>query len=216
MKNLLNKEFRLALHPTNIIFISFAPMLLIPNFPYLVAFFYTGLGLFFTCITGRENNDTEYSVSLPVGRKDVVKGRIAFAVILELATLVVSVPFAIIRDFIIKGIPSNQAGSMPGLAFFALAFLLSGVFNAVFFTCYYKNPLKVGKSFVLASLAIFIVVIVDIVLSHVPVCSEVFCDTGNSRIAAKLSVFFAGIAVYIVLTAIAVVRSAKNFSKLDL
>ena len=39
MKNLLNKEFRLALHPTNIIFISFALMLLIPNFPYLVAFF---------------------------------------------------------------------------------------------------------------------------------------------------------------------------------
>lgn len=39
MKNLVYKEFRLAAHPTNYIFLSFAFMLLIPNYPYLVSFF---------------------------------------------------------------------------------------------------------------------------------------------------------------------------------
>ena len=57
MKNLVYKEFCLAAHPTNYIFLSFAFMLLIPNYPYLVSFFYTTLGIFFMCLSSRENHD---------------------------------------------------------------------------------------------------------------------------------------------------------------
>ena len=57
MKNLLRKELVLALHPTAPLFLALSAMLLIPNYPYLVAFFYTGLGVFFTCLNGRENDD---------------------------------------------------------------------------------------------------------------------------------------------------------------
>ena len=41
MKELLNKELKLVLHPTNILFIPLAFMLFIPNYPYLVIMFYT-------------------------------------------------------------------------------------------------------------------------------------------------------------------------------
>ena len=51
MNNLVYKEFRLAAHPTNYVFLSFAFMLLIPNYPYLVSFFYTTLGIFFMCLS---------------------------------------------------------------------------------------------------------------------------------------------------------------------
>ena len=47
MKELLNKELKLVLHPTNILFIPLAFMLFIPNYPYLVIMFYTCLGIFF-------------------------------------------------------------------------------------------------------------------------------------------------------------------------
>ena len=48
MLRLLQKEIRLAMHPTVPIFLLLSAMLLIPNYPYYVAFFYTGLGVFFT------------------------------------------------------------------------------------------------------------------------------------------------------------------------
>ena len=47
MKALIKKEFKLALHPTVPLFWLLSAMLIIPNYPYYVAFFYTTLGLFF-------------------------------------------------------------------------------------------------------------------------------------------------------------------------
>lgn len=66
MKELLNKELKLVLHPTNILFIPLAFMLFIPNYPYLVIMFYTCLGVFFMCQFGRENNDVFFTMMLPV------------------------------------------------------------------------------------------------------------------------------------------------------
>lgn len=66
MKELLNKELKLVLHPTNILFIPLAFMLFIPNYPYLVIMFYTCLGIFFMCQFGRENNDVFFTMMLPV------------------------------------------------------------------------------------------------------------------------------------------------------
>ena len=60
MLNLLRKELRLAVHPTSWIFLGLSLMLLIPSYPYYVAFFYTGLGIFFTCLSARENQDISY------------------------------------------------------------------------------------------------------------------------------------------------------------
>ena len=57
MKNLLLKEWRLALHPAALLFLCLSSMLLIPSYPYFVIFFYTCLGLFFICLSGRENKD---------------------------------------------------------------------------------------------------------------------------------------------------------------
>lgn len=52
MKTLLQKELRLALHPTAPLFLCLSAMLLIPNYPYCVVFFYTSLAVFFICLTG--------------------------------------------------------------------------------------------------------------------------------------------------------------------
>lgn len=55
MKELLKKEISLVLHPTNWLFLALSALVLVPNYPYYVTFFYTGLGIFFLCLSGREN-----------------------------------------------------------------------------------------------------------------------------------------------------------------
>ena len=63
MKQLLYKEWRLAMHPTALLFLGLSLMLLIPNYPYYVTFFYTTLGIFFICVNGRENRDITYMLT---------------------------------------------------------------------------------------------------------------------------------------------------------
>ncbi len=98
MKALLKKELALALHPINVIFLAMSAYLLIPNYPYYVTFFYTSLGIFFVCLTGRENHDVDYTMLLPVRRRDLVRARIGFAVGIEIAQLLTCIPFAIISQ----------------------------------------------------------------------------------------------------------------------
>ena len=67
MKELLNKELKLVLHPTNILFIPLAFMLFIPNYPYLVIMFYTCLGVFFMCqCRGLHSSYGQHLLVLPV------------------------------------------------------------------------------------------------------------------------------------------------------
>ncbi len=63
MKNLLYKEFRLASHPAAFLFLGLAAMMMIPNYPLTVTFFYPCLGAFFICLNGRENRDVCWYIS---------------------------------------------------------------------------------------------------------------------------------------------------------
>ena len=47
MKTLLYKQLRLVCHPMTPVFCLFGFMVIIPNYPYTVIFFYVMLGLFF-------------------------------------------------------------------------------------------------------------------------------------------------------------------------
>ena len=73
MKNLLYKELRLSLHPTMYLFLAMPAMLLIPSYPYYVAFMYTCLAVYFTFLFAREQNDIFYTAMLPIRKTDVVK-----------------------------------------------------------------------------------------------------------------------------------------------
>ena len=69
MSALLYKQFRLVCHPMTWVFAFFGVMLLIPAYPYTVAFFYVTLGLFFSFMQGREQRDTDFSALLPVRKR---------------------------------------------------------------------------------------------------------------------------------------------------
>ena len=73
LSKLLYKEFKLALHPAAVLFLLLSSMMLIPNYPMYVLFFYNTLGIFFICLSGRENHDFAYSLSLPIRKRDAVR-----------------------------------------------------------------------------------------------------------------------------------------------
>ena len=215
MRNLLLKEIKLAMHPTAIIFLSLSAMLMIPNYPYYVTFFYTGLAIFFTCLNGRENNDIFYTMLLPVRKKDIVKSRFLFVIILQLIQVLLAVPFAILRQSF--NLPGNQVGMDANIAFFGLSFIMLGIFNLVFFNIYYKDVNKVGKAFGISSVAVFVYMTIAETCVHIVPFVRDYLDTKDTvYLSYKLIVLTAGIIIYVLLSFITYKKSVKNFEKLDL
>ncbi len=214
MKALLKKELCLALHPVNVIFLAMSAFLLIPSYPYYVTFFYTTLGLFFVCLTGRENHDMEYTMLLPVRRCDMVRARMLLAVLIELTQVIVCIPFAVISQKINR-IP-NVVGMEANIAFFGLALLLLGVFNIVFFPAYYRKPSAVGVSFVIASVVEAVVIVGLELMCHYVTFFRRYLDTrGLVYLPQKLMVLGLGIAAFAALTVVACRLSERRFERVD-
>ncbi len=215
MKKLLMKELRLALHPTNVIFLLFAAMLLIPSYPYYVAFFYTSLGIFFTCLTGRENRDIEYTLLLPVKRADVVRARIALAVLLEIAQVILSIPFAMLNRSLYP--IGNMVGMEANIALFGLVLAMYGLFNVIFFPLYYRNPNKIGGAFLLGGLAEGVYIVAAELAAHQVSFVRRYLDTSDpAYLTAKLVTLAVGLAVFAGLTLLASRLSERRFEQFDL
>ena len=215
MSRLLKKEFLLSMHPITPLMLALSLMVLIPNYPYAVMFFYMTLAIFFTCMMGRENHDVVYTMTLPVAKKEIVKARICFVVILELLQMLLLVPFSLLRQHL--NAMGNEAGMDANIVLFAEGFLLFGIFNLMFFYSYYKNVDKVGISFVKATIVFFILVTIDAVGTHVIPFMRDYLDTPDPKyLEYKLVALGIGIVLYVVMT-IGVYRiSIKNFEQQDL
>lgn len=216
MKALLCKELKLCVHPTVYIFLGLTLMLLIPSYPYFVAFFYTTLGIFFTFSTARENRDAEYSTLQPVRKRDVVYARAWIVVLIELSALLVSVPIAFV-SVKINPLGANGAGMDLGAAFYGLVFVQFAVFNVLFLPRFYKTAYKIGGSFLLASIAsVLVIFALEIVIHVVPGLTEVLDSSSASRQIAQLPVLGCGIVLFAALTFFGAKRAAANFEKVDL
>ena len=75
MRALQWKEWRLSMSPVPLLFLLLSGLILIPNYPYYVTFFYNGLGLFMLMQSLRENRDTAYLMLLPVTKAEIEKIR---------------------------------------------------------------------------------------------------------------------------------------------
>lgn len=215
MKALIKKEFKLALHPTVPLFWLLSAMLIIPNYPYYVAFFYTTLGLFFVCLTGRENHDIQYSMMLPVAKRDIVRGRFIFTLIVECVQVIVAIPFAVLRARLVPA--PNAAGMDANVALFGLSLIMLGLFNIVFFTRYYSAPDKVGGAFIRGSIAVFVYVALAETAAHVVPFVRDRLDTPDPQfMTEKLCVLAIGIIAYAALTWAGYRISVRRFEHLDI
>lgn len=215
MSRLLRKELRLALHPTAPMFLLLSAMLMIPNYPYLVVFFYTGLSVFFTCLTGRENHDIDYTMLLPVAKRDIVRARILLVALLETAQLLLAIPFAILRQKLI--VEPNAAGMDANIVLFALALVEMGLFNQVFFRSYYRDVQKVGTAFIKSTVTIFLFISIAEAMTHaLPFARDVLDTPDPDHLSIKLALLLSGAALYVAMTWQACRASERSFERQDL
>ena len=214
MKALLYKQFRLVCHPMTPIFCLFGIMVLIPNYPYTVIFFYVMLGLFFTFLNIREQKDIYYSALLPVPKRDTVKAGCAFVVIIEVLSLVVLIPCSLLAVHLQPG-KDNLVGLDPNLALLAAGFLLYAVFNAVFLPSFYANGYKVGVAFVKAVIPTTLAMIVLEALPHFPALGWLD-DLDAATQVRLLPVLIGSILIYAGGMALTFWASAQRYEKVDL
>ena len=211
MKALLYKQMKLCAHPMTFIFALFGCMLIIPNYPYTVAFFYVTLGIFFMYVNMREQRDSFFSALLPVKKSDTVKSGILFSSIIEIISIVLSVPFMFISQKINpKG--GNLAGIDANFALIGMGFICFALFNVVFFPSFYKTGYKAGVAFIKSSAVMLFAVIFDIIAPHIPLLS--FID-GKFDVR-HIWILLIGIAVYIIFSVIAIKKSIILYNNVDL
>ena len=214
MKALLYKQFRLVCHPMTLIFCLFGIMVLIPNYPYTVIFFYVMLGLFFTFLNIREQKDIYYSALLPVPKRDTVKAGCTFVVIIEVLSLVVLIPCSLLALHLQPG-KDNLVGLDPNLALLAAGFLLYAVFNGVFLPSFYANGYKVGVAFVKAVIPTTLAMIALEALPHFPALTWLD-DMDAATQVRLLPVLIGSVLIYAGGMALTFWASAKRYEKVDL
>ena len=215
MRNLLRHELRLVVHPTNWIFLALSAMLLIPNYPYYVVFFYGCLGFLFTFTEARENQDFLFLSLLPFGKRDLVKSRFLLVILFQLAQLLLSVPFAALRQSF--AIPGNAAGMDAGVALFGLALSMLGIFNWVFLGSFFRKPDRVGTAFLKGCLALAVyMALAETAAFVIPFFRDTLDRPDPAHLGAKFAVLATGAAIYVLLNALAYRDCGKAFEKVDL
>lgn len=215
MKNLLYKELRLSLHPTNVLFFFFAALIFIPGYPYQMAAFFTCLGLNSLCVSGRENSDIFYTALLPARKGDIVRARFALTSLLQLGQMALMLPLIALRDAFIP--LDNPAGLEASPALIGLGLITFGAFNFVFFTLYYKDPRKIGLPFIFGCIPVFLLISLEVAATYaIPFVRDKLDTRGLLFLPEKLSVLAVGAVFYFALTLLACRKSVKSFEKLDL
>ena len=214
MKTLLYKQLRLVCHPMTPIFCLFGIMVIIPNYPYTVIFFYVMLGIFFTFLNIREQKDLYYTALLPVPKRDAVKAGCLFTALIELLSLAVLVPCALLAAHLQPG-KDNLVGLDSNLALFAAGFLLYALFNAVFLPSFYKNGYKVGVAFIKAIIPMALLMLVLEALPHIPALGWLD-DMDAATQLRLLPVLAVSIVVYIVGMLLTFRVSAYAYEKVDM
>ncbi|HRY77755.1 MAG TPA: ABC-2 transporter permease [Candidatus Izemoplasmatales bacterium] len=216
MKNLLFKEWKLVLHPTTFIFLSLGFLFLVPNYPFYVSFFYMCLSLFFLFLSGRENKDIFFTVSLPVRKRDVVRARCWTVALIELAQLLLTIPFALIR-YNWTSMGPNLAGIEANVAFYGFAFGFFSVFNLLFLPGYYRTGYQIGLPFLFAGIGLLVYYVAVEMMVWIPSPLRDFLDgMSPDLMRAQLPILAGGILWWILSWFLACRISQKRFEKVDL
>lgn len=214
MKTLLYKQLRLVCHPMTLVFCLFGGMILIPNYPYSVTFFYVTLGLFFTFLNMREQKDVYYSALLPIRKRDTVRAAVVFTVLVEVLSVVITGLFCLLSAKL-QPDKDNAVGMDGNLMLLGVGFLLYGVFNLVFFISLYRSGYKVGAAYLKANLAMWPLILAAEASVHVPGFAWLNRVDAQANLR-QLPILLAGMVLFAVLTLLAYRRAAQLYERVDL
>ncbi|MCQ2592041.1 MAG: ABC-2 transporter permease [Treponema sp.] len=219
MKELLLKEIKLCLAPINFVYLSFAAMMIIPNYPRYVPFFFFCVSILHLFTNALLNKDIQFSMILPITKREIVKARCLLVGAYELVGTILSIPFSILFTKVIQF--ENQSGIEGNVAFYGLVLILLSIFNGIFFVSYYKKAEKPGPSFLKASVGfwIFYIIFEAIILSKniIPIpYIKILDQTDGHSLLLQLPILIAGILIYFIAWILTFHRASKIFEKVDL
>ncbi len=215
MFNLLYKEFRLVIHPLYYLMPLFGALILIPFWVYFVALMYFLFIAFPNIIVNaKAQNDTGFSVLLPVRKSDVVKARVLSMVVHEVLQIAVAAIFVAISLSVFK---QNNFLIDANIAYLGCGLVMYGLFNLVFFPMFYRTAHKVGIPMVASLVTAFLfATAIELLVVFVPQVTFVLDGRTSEALVRQLPVLAAGIALFSGLTWLAYRLSAKRFEKVDL
>ena len=217
MRNILRKEMKLSASILSYLFIGFGVMFFLPGYPILCGVFFVTLGIFQSFQNARETNDILFSALLPIAKKDIVKGKYLFVCFIELAGLLLMGIAVLLRMTLLSELTAYRTNALMNANLFALglAFLIFGLFNAVFVGGFFKTAYRFLKPFVSYIVLCFFTVGVGEALHHFPGL-EALNAFGTEHLGLQLSLLAAGILLFVLLTFVSYKRSCRRFEKIDL
>ena len=216
MKQLLYKECRLAASPLSFWFLAAAALTMVPGYPILLGAFFTALGIFYSFQSMRENNDLAYSLLLPVAKADIVKGKFAFTVLLELCSFLIMAVLTLLRMTVFRDAPvyTSNALMCANLTSLGFAALIFGLFNAVFLRGFFRTGYYFGKPFVIFCILSLLVITLAETLHHLPGLASLNAF-GAEPLGPQAAVLAGGLLAFGILTAAALRGSVRSFEGID-
>lgn len=217
MRNILIKEMKLSASCLSFIFVLFGLMFFLPGYPVLCGVFFVSLGIFQSFQNARETNDILFSALLPIAKQDVVKGKYIFLCLVELCSLVIMGIAVAFRMTLFADVLTYRANALMNANCFALgmAFLIFGLFNAIFVGGFFKTAYKFARPFVSYIFVSFITIGIGEALHHFPRL-DFLNAFGTEHLAIQLLLLLAGIFAFALLTFAAYCKSCERFEKIDL
>lgn len=213
MCKLLQKELRLAAHPTLYIFMCMGALLLIPAYPYGVVFFFSMMGVFQSTMYARETRDIYYSALLPIRKRDVVKSKLLVTVFAQLGQLLLSLPFAFLRTLYLP--EGNPVGIEANVAYYGFGLMIFGVFNFVFYTQFFKTAYKAGAALLTALVPTVLMILAMEAAVHFPGLGWLD-GLDKASLLRQLPVLGVGALVYVGGTVLVYRIGAARFQRVDL
>lgn len=217
MKKLLNKEMHLSSLLLTYLFIGFGVMTLIPGYPILCGVFFITLGIYQSFQNARESNDIMYSALLPIAKRDVVKGKFLFVLLIELCGFAVIMVLTVVRMTLLADAQVYRQNVLMNANpfYLGMVLLIFGLFNMIFVGGFFKTAYKIGKPFIIFIIAAFIVIGFAEAIHHVPGLGIVNAF-GFDHIGMQVFLFFIGAVICFILTFSAYNKACYHFENIDL
>ena len=217
MGKILLKEMKLSASILSYVFIVFGLMFLLPGYPVLCGAFFTTLGIYQSFQNTRETNDILFSALLPISKEDVVRGKYLFVCLIELCSALLMTLIAVLRMTMFADSPVYRENALMNANGFALgtAFVLFGLFNAIFVGGFFRTVYRIGKPFIIYIVVNFVVIAVAEALHHFPGLSALNAF-GTDAFGLQMGLLILGMSIYVVLTYISFRKSCSRLERIDL
>ena len=217
MGKILLKEMKLSASILSYVFIVFGLMFLLPGYPVLCGAFFTTLGIYQSFQNTRETNDILFSALLPISKEDVVRGKYLFVCLIELCSALLMTLIAVLRMTVFADSPVYRENALMNANGFALgtAFVLFGLFNAIFVGGFFRTVYRIGKPFIIYIVVHFVVIAVAEALHHFPGLSALNAF-GTDAFGLQMGLLILGMSIYVVLTYISFRKSCSRLERIDL